>query len=180
MKLLRRSPRLAFAPDALRVLSAARSEAAALGHDYLGTEHVLIALADDESVARVLEDVGLSGDELRREVRASVGGCRSGRRPDPDALAAIGIDLDEVRRRADETFGPGALDRTRAGRRPLRRTTRLKKAIVFAARDAGCDGTPVSPKHLLLALASCDGLAAEILAARGLSAFDVATGTREG
>ena len=36
---------------------------------------------------------------------------------DADALAAIGIDLDEVRRRVEESFGRGALDRTRAARR---------------------------------------------------------------
>jgi len=36
---------------------------------------------------------------------------------DTEALAAIGIDFDEVRRRVEEVFGPGALDRTRATRR---------------------------------------------------------------
>jgi len=36
---------------------------------------------------------------------------------DADALASIGIDLDEVRRRVEEAFGPGALERTQAGRR---------------------------------------------------------------
>ena len=35
---------------------------------------------------------------------------------DADALATIGIDLDEVRRRVEEAFGPGALERTRAAR----------------------------------------------------------------
>ncbi len=41
--------------------------------------------------------------------------------PDADALASIGIDLDEVRRRVEEAFGPGALERTRAARRSPRR-----------------------------------------------------------
>jgi len=36
---------------------------------------------------------------------------------DAEALASIGIDLDEVRRRVEEAFGPGALERTRAGGR---------------------------------------------------------------
>jgi len=40
--------------------------------------------------------------------------------PDADALATIGIDLDEVRRRVEEAFGPGALERTRAARRSPR------------------------------------------------------------
>jgi hypothetical protein len=33
---------------------------------------------------------------------------------DADALARFGIDLDAVRRRVEEEFGAGALDRTRA------------------------------------------------------------------
>jgi len=36
---------------------------------------------------------------------------------DAEALATIGIDLDEVRRRVEEAFGPGALERTQAARR---------------------------------------------------------------
>ena len=177
MKLLARAARPRFAPDALRVLGAALVEAAALGHDYLGTEHVLIALADVGSVARVLEDVGLTSDELRREVATRVGPCGRGR-PDADALAAIGIDLDEVRRRVEETFGPGALDRTSAGRRAVRRTTRLKKVIQFATRDAHCEATAVASRDLLLALASCEGIAAEILTDHRMSPFDIVAATR--
>jgi hypothetical protein len=36
---------------------------------------------------------------------------------DAEALASIGIDLDEVRRCVDEAFGEGALERARARRR---------------------------------------------------------------
>ena len=35
----------------------------------------------------------------------------TGRQIDSQALTAIGIDLEEVRRRVEESFGPGALDR---------------------------------------------------------------------
>jgi hypothetical protein len=44
--------------------------------------------------------------------------ARPARELDAEALATIGIDLDEVRRRVEEQFGAGALERTRAGRRP--------------------------------------------------------------
>jgi hypothetical protein len=44
-------------------------------------------------------------------------GKRTPVRIDPRALAAIGIDLDEVRRSVEESFGPGALERTRAAYR---------------------------------------------------------------
>ncbi len=58
----------------------------------------------------------------RRKLRGKAPGAGSvlnGKRPaapDPEALETIGIDLDEVRRRVEATFGPGALERTRAGR----------------------------------------------------------------
>ena len=43
----------------------------------------------------------------------------TGRQIDSQALAAIGIDLEEVRRRVEETFGPGALERRiRSAQRP--------------------------------------------------------------
>jgi hypothetical protein len=44
--------------------------------------------------------------------------ARPGRVLDAEALASIGIDLDEVRRCVERAFGEGALERTRAGRRP--------------------------------------------------------------
>ena len=172
--------RARLGPAARRTLAAAGDEAAALGHDYLGTEHLLVALAGERSVAPVLENAGLTSAELRREVEARVGRGVGGRgRPDADALAAIGIDLDEVRRRVEETFGAGALERARARSRTLRRTPCLEKALAFAARDAGCDGTRVGPKHLLLALASCGGIAGEILAANGVSPLEIVAGTAD-
>jgi hypothetical protein len=58
---------------------------------------------------------------LRLRHRSSrVGKAMDGRAErvlDAEALATIGIDLDEVRRRVEEAFGPGALERTRAGGR---------------------------------------------------------------
>ena len=44
---------------------------------------------------------------------------------DGDALRAIGIELDAVRRHAEEAFGPGALDRAEPRRRGLGRVLRL-------------------------------------------------------
>lgn len=39
---------LGFSPDALRVLALAKAEAAALGHHYLATEHLILGLLRDE------------------------------------------------------------------------------------------------------------------------------------
>jgi ATP-dependent Clp protease ATP-binding subunit ClpA len=55
---------------------------------------------------------------------------------DADALASVGIDLDQVRRAAEATFGPGALDRARRARarrpRRMRFTAEAKKALELA------------------------------------------------
>ena len=93
---------------------------------------------------------------LREAVVAVVGGpCAD--QPDRDALREHGIDLDEVRRRAEETFGPGALERTRTGLGFVRRsgaipfTPRAKKALELALHatlprgDRGIGG-----EHVLL------------------------------
>ncbi len=82
----------------------------------IGSEHLLRALYDQEGnlALTVLEAFAVR----REDVEAELERIRTGGTPTPsdaDALATLGIDLDEVRRRVEEAFGPGALDRTRAG-----------------------------------------------------------------
>jgi ATP-dependent Clp protease ATP-binding subunit ClpC len=63
-----------LAPAATCALDLAQREAAAFGREYVGTEHLLIALAAGEGVAaRVLAAIGLDADTLRHRV-AFVGG----------------------------------------------------------------------------------------------------------
>jgi ATP-dependent Clp protease ATP-binding subunit ClpA len=52
------------------VLERAAAESRALGHSYVGTEHILLALALDQEggAAAVLRDAGLDADEARRGV----------------------------------------------------------------------------------------------------------------
>jgi ATP-dependent Clp protease ATP-binding subunit ClpA len=54
-------------------------EALHLGHNYIGTEHILLGLArESEGVAaRVLSNLGVDPDEIRREVVRRLGGGRS-------------------------------------------------------------------------------------------------------
>jgi ATP-dependent Clp protease ATP-binding subunit ClpA len=102
---------------------------------------------------------------------------------DAEALRAIGIDVDEVRRRVEEAFGPGALDQGGRGRRLRRRsgpipgplggripfTPRSKKALELAHREALSLGkTWIGTEHILLGIVREErGLGAHILAARG-------------
>ena len=72
------------------------------------------------------------------------------------ALASVGIDLDEIARRVEESFGPGALDRfpgPAQGTGRIAMTREAKQSVELAAREAralrhGYVGT----EHLLLGL----------------------------
>ena len=155
-----------FCDDARQVIVRAQEEAAALGHDYIGTEHILLGLAASETAGTgMLSSFGVTRDALVRETLAVVG---PGRPPDAAALATIGIDLDEVRRRVEDTFGPGALERTRAGRAfcsERRFTPRSKKALEQALKEARRLGHPyIGREHVLLGILTAgEGLALELL-----------------
>jgi hypothetical protein len=64
-----------FTQDARRVVVLAQEEARRLNHNYIGTEHVLLGLAnEDEGVAgRALESFGVSLERARAEVAEMVG-----------------------------------------------------------------------------------------------------------
>ncbi len=61
---------LPYTPAASRVLKRAKEEARALDHDYIGTEHMLLALTrEKESIAaQVLENLGLTRQKIRVEI----------------------------------------------------------------------------------------------------------------
>ena len=105
-----------FHTDARRVVALAREKATGRGEDRIRPVHLLYGLVTDDSVAsRVLAGLGVTVEAVEREM----GAARTPVRPDDgEALRAIGIDLDEIRRKVDERFGEGALDRvliTRCG-----------------------------------------------------------------
>ena len=113
---------------------------------------------------------------------------------DAAALRAIGIDLDEVRRHLEETFGEGALERVtwKRGRRWRKRcdgpsighipfTPRAKKVLELALREAlALQHKRIGTEHILLGLIrERDGLAAELLAQRDVSADRVRVVVKE-
>jgi len=134
----------------------------------IGSEHLLLGLfaVPDGLAGTILARLQVE----RADVEADL--VRGG--PfDAAGLATLGIDLEEVRRQAEETFGPGALDRTRAarGRRrgghlPFAHDT--KKALELALREAVHLGHGfIGTEHLLLGLLH-DGRARDVLVARGV------------
>ena len=171
-----RRPRGTGPARAERFVAAGAERARGMGHEYVGTEHVLLALAEEPTtrVGRALASLDVTGDVVRRDIERIVGTCTEPRRRplDPDALATLGIDLDEVTRRVEEAFGPGALERS--GPSPRSAATcrciapRLERALERAAADAG-DG-PVGAEHVVVALAAVeDCVAARILRENGVS-----------
>jgi ATP-dependent Clp protease ATP-binding subunit ClpA len=123
--------------DATTVVETALEEARRLGPNYLGTEHLLLALVRHrellpESVAVMLPDdatmLDAAVDTLGAEPAAE----------DAELLKVVGIDLDQVRSAVRQTFGADALDRL--GRRrvhqpwqPWRRPTRRCTSLLAGA-----------------------------------------------
>jgi ATP-dependent Clp protease ATP-binding subunit ClpA len=169
-----------FTSEARQVVVVAQEEARALGHDYVGTEHLLLgALAQVPSGHRSAVLNGwLTLEQARADVVELIG--RGDPVLDADALALLGIDLEDVRRRVEATFGDGALTRPRRCRRGRIRgircfTRRAKKALELSLREALAAGdTEIRPEHVLLGLLrEGEGIAARILAAHGVRLDDV-------
>jgi ATP-dependent Clp protease ATP-binding subunit ClpA len=178
MRLLRRPtrPRPKPARPAENYLAMGAGEARRLGHSYVGTEHVLLALVRDPRgrASRFLGRLGVTPEAVDNS--AFLAGVWA---PliDADALATLGIDLGAVRERVEATFGHGALEQTGAGRLDPSGVAiqciapRLKQALEAAVDRAG--GQPIRDEHVLLGMLSVrDSLAARALAELGVSLED--------
>lgn len=183
-----------FTGDARHVLVLAQREALSLGHNHIGTEHLLLGLLDASSgvAAEVLVGSGVKVGDVRSTVERIVGRIRP-LHDDAAALRAIGIDLDQVRAAVEETFGSGALDsapRTRRSLRLHRRrclarpghppfTRRSKKVLELALRQAlALHHDHIGAEHLLLGLiAEGEGLACKILVEAGARLEDISRRT---
>jgi len=67
---LRRRQRRPYTPRALKALELSSEEARALGHDYVGTEHLLLGLLreDDGPAGQVLRNMGLTLEGVREAI----------------------------------------------------------------------------------------------------------------
>lgn len=130
-----------FTAQARQAVHLALSEARVLGDSRIGAEHLLLGLAHGRSgaAADALHAAGLDAAKLRplRAARQEVAPL------DADALAVLGIDLDQVRRAAEAAFGDGALDRP--AKSSGSRTTRFK--MTQDAKDAIACGLRVAQRR---------------------------------
>ncbi len=104
------------------VVILAQQQAHELGHNYLGTEHLLYGLAAAAgTVATVLVEHDCARHDVTGEIISLIGRGRPPARQPDALLATLGIDLDEVRQRVEVTFGPDAVTRAASTGRPSRR-----------------------------------------------------------
>jgi ATP-dependent Clp protease ATP-binding subunit ClpA len=143
-----------FAAQAREAVQAAVAEADGSGAGAVGCDHLLIGLASTGTgpAADALAAAGLDV----RTLRELDPGRTAGPSLDADALAVLGIDLDQVRRSAEAAFGPGALDhpprRSRARLR-FRLTPDSKHALELAVRQVHrAHGRTISSGHLLIGI----------------------------
>jgi ATP-dependent Clp protease ATP-binding subunit ClpA len=195
-----------FTRPARQIVVQSQEYARRLGHPFIGTEHLLLgAVTVDDPASALVRDLGVTPErveaELLRLTKAADGGpaTRMIGGLDREALASIGIDLDEVRTRIEATFGPGALTRAALNcpkrrrllgrrRRPRGRTgpanqtamirghipltRRAKKSFELSLREALRLGDNyIGVEHVTLALISMeDGLVPRLLTGLGVSA----------
>ncbi|MEU6697354.1 Clp protease N-terminal domain-containing protein [Pseudonocardia sp. NPDC046786] len=157
-----------FTDPARRAVVLAQERARERGAGRIGPEHLLLGIlcCPGSPGEELLRDAGIGIAEVERGLAAGTTG-------DAAALAALGIDLDEVRRAAEEAFGPGALDRTRgrrwfAGHIPFEKAS--KKSLELALREAIRLGDRhIGTEHVLLGLLHPGHPASRVLAAHGVT-----------
>ena len=160
-----------FTQRARRAIVLAQDEARSLGHNFLGTEHLLMGLiVEGEGVAgRTLTQLGLDAATVRADIDEIIG-ITARRASDSEVLRAIGIDLDEVISVASEAFGAERVTRAMVGApggQPAF-VPRAKKVLELALREALSLGhNYVGTEHILLAIVrEGNGVAAQILVKR--------------
>ncbi|MEV6207666.1 Clp protease N-terminal domain-containing protein [Kitasatospora sp. NPDC051914] len=160
-----------FTDGARRVVMQAQVEARELGHEQVGTEHLLLGVLHDpaDPVAALLVADGFDHGTARAEILRLAGGGVDGR-----ALASIGVDLDAVRAAVESSFGEGALERRPAdGRRDKSRhrlSAHARKTLELSLREAlRLKHKEIATGHILLGLIrEGQGTGALVLSGHGL------------
>lgn len=179
-----------FTDEARRVVVLAQEEARSFGHPWIGSGHLLLAGSQgDTAAARALREVGLTPDRLRAALREMLSGDAVS---DEAALREVGVDLEQVRRRMDQAFGPGWAEqrpggvsrrtarwwkRRRASRRAGRHipfTADAKQSLERALREAlELRSRVIGAEHVVLAVLRADSDALPVVRRLGADPADV-------
>lgn len=169
-----------FTGEAREAVVSAQATAVRLGHQHIGTEHLLLGLTQsvgDPPVVEAFRAFGINTASCEQQLRRIIGNNEL----DADAMRSVGIDLDEITRRTEAQFGPGALDPDEGARSRRRRrrthlpfSTEAKQALEFALREAlSLQDKKITGSHILLGLLRAGGLGVRVLAAQGASVEEV-------
>ncbi len=124
-----------FSPKVKKIISLSRNEALRLGHDYIGTEHLLLGMLQDN-------------DNLAVRV-----------------LDAMDVDFTELKFKIEDTITENRTENTpvSAGNVPLnRQAERVLKVTFLEAKNLNSD--EISPEHLMLSiLKHGDNIASKVL-----------------
>jgi ATP-dependent Clp protease ATP-binding subunit ClpA len=170
-----------FTVSARKVVTVAVEEATTLGHDSVGTSHVLLGLLSPETGAgfQVLASAGLQADRVREAIRRRTPRDGFLTEDDAESLRTVGIDLDVVLEHLKESFGPDSVpaDQPRRGRVRIDRPA--KKTLQLALREAiWLKAGALGSEHILLGLLrSDDGDVNAILAELGVNPDDLRSAT---
>jgi ATP-dependent Clp protease ATP-binding subunit ClpA len=154
-----------FTDKARKVVILAKNKATECGDNQIRPVHMLYGLVSTDGVAaRALTALGVDPAAVERELSRSAPECRAplgeAASGDAEALAAIGIDLDEIKRRIEESFGPEALERVPltpkgplnwTGRLPLNDQAKLSLALSLKEARA-LHHSYIGTEHVLLGL----------------------------
>jgi ATP-dependent Clp protease ATP-binding subunit ClpA len=185
-----------FTTEARNVVVGANAEAQQLKHPYIGTEHLLLSMlrpasgpVRDVLVASGLDRAAACDIIARTPVRGADEPDNILGEEDAAALEAIGIDLDAIKAKIEESFGPGAFEppppapRTGLFRRgkPLRVgghlpfTFRAKKVLELSLREAiALHHKTIGAEHLMLGiLREGRGMATIVLRDAGVDRTDL-------
>jgi ATP-dependent Clp protease ATP-binding subunit ClpC len=149
-----------FTERVRRALSDARKHAVDLGHEYVGTEHILLGLLDNDGVApAALESLGVDLKGVSRKIYELV-------KPRPaDSTVAAAAASGGLLGAIAETIG------LQKHGPDLPYTSRAKKSLELAMTEArDLDHTYVGTEHLLLGLMREErGVAAQVLTSFGIT-----------
>src|SRR5438132_8960912 len=108
-----------FTPRSKKVLEMALREALSLGHNHIGTEHVLLGLMrESEGVAaRILLDFDVDAEKIRNEVIRALGGATVGQPPSafvpesPPLAPEVIAEIERVRKEKEDALGEQDFER---------------------------------------------------------------------
>jgi ATP-dependent Clp protease ATP-binding subunit ClpA len=152
-------------PDSREIMRLAEDERRRLSHPYLGDEHLLLGVLAHGSnpAAAMLTERGLDLVTARAQIARIVAAAGPLARDDADLLHDLGVDVAQMRRQLESTFGALAVDEAarQVRRRPWWRGQAqhsalcgppylIKRAQFIACTTAGKHGeVEIGAEHLL-------------------------------